>query len=198
MTTAFIILKHFVDHCPPNQLISQKHFPGTRSEYTELAENVNSWKASDRALEPVAHVPRHLSALIIHGLADDVVPIEEAAHYASILPNHKMVLIEDADHNFKSSSTTSNTNYNDVVVKEILTYFLQTETCRDHFWKTFGNYNISVNPFKSTGWSSYYNNSSNSSRIIPVVGVKNFRDIGGLTTTDGGLVKRGIVFRSGL
>ena len=36
--------------------------------------------------------------LIVHGSADTVIPVEDAFEFAKIMPNHKLHIIEGADH----------------------------------------------------------------------------------------------------
>ena len=38
----------------------------------------------------------------IHGTADEVIPVEDALEFAKIIPNHKLHLIEGANHSYTS------------------------------------------------------------------------------------------------
>lgn len=38
--------------------------------------------------------------LTIHGSADEIIPIEDALEFAKIIPNHKLHIVEGADHGY--------------------------------------------------------------------------------------------------
>ncbi|PON37384.1 Alpha/beta hydrolase fold, partial [Trema orientale] len=38
--------------------------------------------------------------LTIHGLADETIPVEDASEFAKIIPNHKLRIVEGANHNY--------------------------------------------------------------------------------------------------
>lgn len=38
--------------------------------------------------------------LTVHGSADKVIPLEDAHEFAKIIPNHKLHIIEGADHGY--------------------------------------------------------------------------------------------------
>lgn len=38
--------------------------------------------------------------LTVHGSSDKIVPVEDASKFAKIIPNHKLHIIEGADHSF--------------------------------------------------------------------------------------------------
>lgn len=40
--------------------------------------------------------------LTVHGSADEIVPVEDALEFAKIIPNHKLHIIEGANHNYSS------------------------------------------------------------------------------------------------
>ena len=40
--------------------------------------------------------------LTIHGSADEIIPVEDALEFTKIIPNHKLHIIEGADHCYTS------------------------------------------------------------------------------------------------
>ena len=43
--------------------------------------------------------------LTVHGSADETIPVEDALEFAKIIPNHKLHIVEGADHNYTSHQT---------------------------------------------------------------------------------------------
>lgn len=40
--------------------------------------------------------------LTVHGSADEIIAVEDALEFAKIIPNHKLHIIEGANHNYSS------------------------------------------------------------------------------------------------
>lgn len=40
--------------------------------------------------------------LIVHGSADEIVPVKDATEIAKLIPNHKLHIVEGADHGYSS------------------------------------------------------------------------------------------------
>ena len=40
--------------------------------------------------------------LTVHGSADEIIPVEDALEFAKIIPNHKLRIVEGADHGYTS------------------------------------------------------------------------------------------------
>lgn len=38
----------------------------------------------------------------MHGSADEIIPVEDALEFAKIIPNHKLHIIQGADHGYTS------------------------------------------------------------------------------------------------
>lgn len=49
-----------------------------------------------------AQVPQHIRMLTIHGTADSVIPVTDGRNFAAVLPGHRLVEVEGADHNFRT------------------------------------------------------------------------------------------------
>ncbi|KAI8091483.1 tyrosine phosphatase family-domain-containing protein [Gilbertella persicaria] len=123
--------------------------------------------------EHVSRMPLSTSVLTCHGLKDNIVPPYNAAMFANKVPNHTLVLIPDADHNFKGKF--------EQVTQYIVDFFAQHEY--DNYQKALG---------MGQGASLVI------PRWIDVEGVRNFRDIGGWPLKDGsGYIRERTVFRSG-
>lgn len=43
--------------------------------------------------------------LTVHGSADEVIPVEDALEFAKIIPNHKLQIVEGANHSYTSHQT---------------------------------------------------------------------------------------------
>ncbi|CAI0387324.1 unnamed protein product [Linum tenue] len=50
-------------------------------------------------------IDQDCSVLTIHGSADEIIPVEDALEFAKIIPNHKLHIIEGADHGYSSHQT---------------------------------------------------------------------------------------------
>jgi len=49
---------------------------------------------------PISTHIMYYRVLTVHGSSDKVVPVEDASKFAKIIPNHKLHIIEGADHSF--------------------------------------------------------------------------------------------------
>ncbi|EXB38856.1 hypothetical protein L484_027290 [Morus notabilis] len=45
-------------------------------------------------------IDKECRVLTIHGSADDIIPVEDAFEFAKIIPNHKLRIVEGADHGY--------------------------------------------------------------------------------------------------
>ncbi|KAI9020096.1 Alpha/Beta hydrolase protein [Phycomyces nitens] len=63
----------------------------------------------------VAQIPRLTSVLTCHGLKDEIVPHYNATMFSDQIKNHTLVLLPDADHNYRGQF--------EQVVKVVTTYF---------------------------------------------------------------------------
>lgn len=43
--------------------------------------------------------------LTIHGTADQIIPVEDASEFDKIIPNHKLQIVEGADHCYTKHQT---------------------------------------------------------------------------------------------
>ncbi|KAH7519216.1 putative uncharacterized protein YDL057W [Ziziphus jujuba] len=46
------------------------------------------------------HIDKDCRILTVHGSADEIIPVEDAYEFAKIIPNHKLRIIEGADHGY--------------------------------------------------------------------------------------------------
>jgi len=56
--------------------------------------------------------------LTVHGSSDSVIPVEDASEFAKIVPNHKLHVIEGADHSY--------TNHQDELASVVVNYIKET------------------------------------------------------------------------
>lgn len=47
-------------------------------------------------------IDKRCRVLTVHGTADEVIPVEDAREFAKIIPNHKLQLVEGANHGYSS------------------------------------------------------------------------------------------------
>ncbi|KAI8096809.1 protein-tyrosine phosphatase-like protein [Halteromyces radiatus] len=119
----------------------------------------------------VKNMPLSTCVLTVHGINDNIVPVYNAAMYANAIPNHTLVLLPDADHNFKG--------HFEEVVKTIVDHLNDHENDAYKKMDTMNYPSAVLIP-----------------RWIDVEGVKNFRDVGGWPLKDGtGYVRERTVFR---
>ncbi|XP_059431411.1 uncharacterized protein LOC132164911 isoform X2 [Corylus avellana] len=52
--------------------------------------------------EACLQIPKECRVFTIHGSADEVIPVQDAFEFAKIIPNHKLHIIEGADHCYTS------------------------------------------------------------------------------------------------
>ncbi|KAE8700330.1 translation machinery-associated protein 22 [Hibiscus syriacus] len=50
-------------------------------------------------------IPRECRVLTVHGSADETIPVEDAFEFAKIIPNHKLHVVEGANHNYTKHQT---------------------------------------------------------------------------------------------
>ncbi|CAL5340661.1 unnamed protein product [Camellia sinensis] len=58
-----------------------------------LTDRLNT-KMHDACLQ----IDKNCRVLTVHGSADDIIPVEDALEFAKIIPNHKLHIIEEANH----------------------------------------------------------------------------------------------------
>ncbi|KAL2338732.1 hypothetical protein Fmac_013178 [Flemingia macrophylla] len=68
--------------------------------------------------EACLQIDKECRILTIHGSSDKVVPVEEASKFAKIIPNHKLHIIEGADHSF--------TNHQDELTSVVVNFIKET------------------------------------------------------------------------
>ncbi|KAI8553477.1 hypothetical protein RHMOL_Rhmol05G0019200 [Rhododendron molle] len=55
--------------------------------------------------EACLQIDKNCRVLTVHGSADEVIPVEDALEFAKIIPNHKLHIVEGANHNYTSHQT---------------------------------------------------------------------------------------------
>ncbi|KAL0337280.1 UNVERIFIED_CONTAM: hypothetical protein Scaly_2003100 [Sesamum calycinum] len=52
--------------------------------------------------EACLSIDKRCRVLTVHGTADEVIPVEDAREFAKIIPNHKLQIVEGANHGYSS------------------------------------------------------------------------------------------------
>ncbi|KAJ3232197.1 hypothetical protein HDU81_003245 [Chytriomyces hyalinus] len=66
-----------------------------------IHDGLKVWQRLDEEISKIATVfPNTLSTLTVHGTLDETVPAADALLFDRVLPNHTLVLVEEANHNF--------------------------------------------------------------------------------------------------
>ncbi|GMI81297.1 hypothetical protein like AT1G29840 [Hibiscus trionum] len=55
--------------------------------------------------ETCLKIPKECRVLTVHGSADETIPVEDAYELAKIIPNHKLHIVEGANHNYTKHQT---------------------------------------------------------------------------------------------
>lgn len=55
--------------------------------------------------EACREIDTNCRVLTVHGSADEVIPVEDALEFAKIIPNHKLQIVEGANHSYTSHQT---------------------------------------------------------------------------------------------
>ncbi|KAK8483892.1 hypothetical protein V6N13_144809 [Hibiscus sabdariffa] len=55
--------------------------------------------------ETCLKIPKECRVLTVHGSADETIPVEDAFELAKIIPNHKLHIVEGANHNYTKHQT---------------------------------------------------------------------------------------------
>lgn len=55
--------------------------------------------------EACLKIDKECRVLTVHGSADEIIPIEDALEFAKIIPNHKLHIVEGANHGYTSHQT---------------------------------------------------------------------------------------------
>ena len=87
----------------------------------------------------VKHIPQTLPILTIHGLNDEVVPVTDAALIASLIPNHTLRLIPNANHNFSSKHENDGAvTASSQLVDRVLEWLEEERIGMRRFWIAWG------------------------------------------------------------
>jgi pimeloyl-ACP methyl ester carboxylesterase len=60
--------------------------------------------------EACLKIDKECRVLTVHGSADEVIPLEDAKEFAKIIPNHKLEIVEGADHCYTKHQSQLITN----------------------------------------------------------------------------------------
>ncbi|XP_061361497.1 uncharacterized protein LOC133305331 [Gastrolobium bilobum] len=68
--------------------------------------------------EACLQIDKECRVLTVHGSSDTIIPVEDASEFAKIIPNHKLHIIEGADHSY--------TNHQEELVSVVVNFIKET------------------------------------------------------------------------
>ncbi|XVF88767.1 hypothetical protein PTKIN_Ptkin19aG0078100 [Pterospermum kingtungense] len=95
--------KDFMDRIKKDGFVDIKNKKGS-VEFRVTEESLMDRLSIDMH-EACLKIPRECRVLTVHGSADKTIPVEDALEFAKIIPNHKLHIVEGADHNYTSHQT---------------------------------------------------------------------------------------------
>ncbi|XP_022729438.1 uncharacterized protein LOC111284773 [Durio zibethinus] len=95
--------KDFMDRIKKNGFVDIKNKTGSVEFRVTEASLMDRLNIDMR--EACLKIPGECRVLTVHGSADKVIPVEDALEFAKIIPNHKLHIVEGADHNYTCQQT---------------------------------------------------------------------------------------------
>lgn len=86
------------------QIIKKEGFIDVKNKkgsYRVTEESLMDRQTTDMH-EACLQIDKECRVLTVHGSADEIIPVEDALEFAKIIPNHKLHIIEGANHNYSS------------------------------------------------------------------------------------------------
>lgn len=88
------------------QRIRKDGFIDVKTRTGEVSYQVTEESLMDRlntnVPEACLHINKDCRVLTVHGSADEIIPVEDALEFDKIIPNHKLHIIEGANHGYTS------------------------------------------------------------------------------------------------
>ncbi|XP_059633123.1 uncharacterized protein LOC132275932 isoform X2 [Cornus florida] len=95
--------KDFIERIKKDGFIDVKNRSG-EVDYRVTEESVMD-RLNTNMHEACLKIDKECRVLTVHGSADEVIPIKDALEFAKIIPNHKLHMVERADHCYTSHQT---------------------------------------------------------------------------------------------
>ncbi|KAJ0964495.1 hypothetical protein J5N97_025633 [Dioscorea zingiberensis] len=92
--------KDFMQRIKTHGFIDVKNKSG-KVEYRVTEESLLDRLSTDMRAACTC-INKECRVLTVHGSADEIVPVEDAKEFAKLIPNHKLHIIEGANHNYTS------------------------------------------------------------------------------------------------
>ncbi|XP_051114309.1 uncharacterized protein LOC127239957 [Andrographis paniculata] len=92
--------KNFMETLKKDGYIDVKNRNG-EVEYKVTKESMEE-RLNTNMHDACLSIDKNCKVLTVHGSADEVIPVEDAHEFAKILPNHKLQIIEGANHGYSS------------------------------------------------------------------------------------------------
>ncbi|KAG8376154.1 hypothetical protein BUALT_Bualt09G0033700 [Buddleja alternifolia] len=70
--------------------------------YYKVTEESMTERLNTNMHEACLSIDEKCRVLTVHGSADEIIPVEDALEFAKIIPNHKLEIVEGADHRYSS------------------------------------------------------------------------------------------------
>ncbi|KAI8799323.1 tyrosine phosphatase family-domain-containing protein [Cladochytrium replicatum] len=133
-------------------------------------------------------LPRTLPILTIHGTDDALVPVADAADFASNLPNSALHIIRGGDHFFMNEHAN-------VVIRTTIDWLHEQTTSISSFYRAHCITPPIIGAGRSRIGKEKAGKGGNPSSLVD--GVQNFRDFGGYPVRDGRIVRWEYLYRCG-
>ncbi|XP_004507941.1 uncharacterized protein [Cicer arietinum] len=91
--------------------------PGSSSEYRVTLESLLD-RLNTNMHEACLQIDKECRVLTVHGSSDTVISVEDASEFAKIIPNHRLHIIEGADHSY--------TNHQDELASQVVNFIKET------------------------------------------------------------------------
>lgn len=92
--------KSFMEQIKENGYIDVKNRKG-EVEYKVTQESLTE-RLNTNMHEACLSIDKNCKVITVHGSADEVIPVEDAHEFAKIIPNHRLQIIEEANHGYSA------------------------------------------------------------------------------------------------
>ncbi|KAI8804284.1 Alpha/Beta hydrolase protein [Cladochytrium replicatum] len=151
-------------------------------------QTLKIWEEWDHFLpRHLPTIPRSLPVLTIHGTADDVVPVSDAAEFSNRIANHTLRLITGANHLFLGEHAVQ-------VVDAITSWLRDQTTSMGSFYKA---HRLTPHPYGMDQPLFGKRDDVSGFGLNMVEGVLNIRDIGRYPVRDGRIVRGEMLYHCG-
>ncbi|KAL1363731.1 hypothetical protein HN51_011924 [Arachis hypogaea] len=115
--------KDYLERIKKDSFIDVKKKRSASVEFRVTEESLME-RISTNMHEACLRIDKECRVLTIHGTSDEIIPVEDAHEFAKIIPNHKLYIVEGADHGY--------TNHQDELASLVVNFIkeiLQQDNC---------------------------------------------------------------------